>query len=359
MTLDGGTYVVQYNIGDTPCRGVVDTGSPFLTMEGRCTNYWGCLKESDARPSGYDNTYEVYGLQDDGVTRWVLGDARFDGEVVDVSDEPPVGIQVGEVDASMTEPSSTIAPGISSGNKLAAKQRFSFPEVLFGVTSEVTAKEGSSASPAAASPFLGLVKERAEWYNNSENNKIQIRPTFLGQTDVTSFSLDFNTDALVLSRREQIPRELTTGTMAMVDLRPLGSPVFHYAVPVEELWINGGRFKTDRPIYVVFDSGTTGMTVDRDLFYGSDLNLGVFECHMKMRCEDGSRVQIGSSLRTCTGRCLFLALPVDVPWEGVKGGKAHVIFAGLAFMFNQGSLTVDADARRLRLGGGFKGAAFL
>ena len=92
------------------------------------------------------------------------------------------------------------------------------------------------------------------------------------------------------------------------------------------------------------------MTVDRDLFYGSDLNLGVFECHMKMRCEDGSRVQIGSSLRTCTGRCLFLALPVDVPWEGVKGGKAHVMFAGL---------TVDADARRLRLGGGFKGAAFL
>ena len=211
-------------------------------MEGRCTNYWGCLKESDARPSGYDNTYEVYGLQDDGVTRWVLGDARFDGEVVDVSDEAPVGIQVGEVDASMTEPSSTIAPGISSGNKLAAKQRFSFPEVLFGVTSEVTAKEGSSASPAAASPFLGLVKERAEWYNNSENNKIQIRPTFLGQTDVTSFSLDFNTDTLVLSRREQIPRELTTGTMAMVDLRPLGSPVFHYAVPVEELWINGGEF---------------------------------------------------------------------------------------------------------------------
>ena len=239
MTLDGGTYVVQYNIGDTPCRGVVDTGSPFLTMEGRCTNYWGCLKESDARPSGYDNTYEVYGLQDDGVTRWVLGDARFDGEVVDVSDEPPVGIY--GVDGSVIDAQSSSSES-KSGNKLAAKQRFSFPEVLFGVTSEVTTKEGSSASPAAASPFLGLVKERAEWYNNSENNKIQIRPTFLGQTDVTSFSLDFNTDTLVLSRREQIPRELTTGTMAMVDLRPLGSPVFHYAVPVEELWINGGEF---------------------------------------------------------------------------------------------------------------------
>ena len=45
--------------------------------------------------------------------------------------------------------------------------------------------------------------------------------------------------------------------------------------------------------------------------------------------------------------------------NGVRRGEAHVIFAGLAFMFNQGSLTVDADARRVRLGGGFKGAAFL
>ena len=43
----------------------------------------------------------------------------------------------------------------------------------------------------------------------------------------------------------------------------------------------------------------------------------------------------------------------------MRRGEAHVIFAGLAFMFNQGSLTVDADARRVRLGGGFKGAAFL
>ena len=354
MTLDGGTYVVRYAIGDTTCRGVVDTGSPFLTMEGRCTDYWGCLKESDARPSGYGDTYEIYGLQEDGVTRWVLGDARFDGEVVDVTVGetaiPPVGPPAGWSETSTFEGNTDSANTSMSGNKLATKQRFTFPEVLFGVTSEVTAKEGSSGSPASYAPFVGLVKERAgDW----------IRPTFLGQTDVTSFSLDFTTDTLVLSRREQIPRELRAGTMSMVDLRPLGSPVFHYAVEVEELWINGSRHKTDIPIYVVFDSGTTGMLVDRDLFYNSDLSLGTFECHMKMRGEDGSRVQIGSSLRTCTSRCLFLTLPIDVPWDGVRRGEAHVIFAGLAFMFNQGSLTVDADARRVRLGGGFKGAAFL
>ena len=100
---------------------------------------------------------------------------------------------------------------------------------------------------------MGLVKERAE--DGSD--------PFLGQTDVTSFSLDFTTDTLVLSRREQ-SAGVRAGTMSMVDLRPLGSPVFHYAVAVEELWISARDYKTDVPIYVVFDSGTTGMLVDRD-----------------------------------------------------------------------------------------------
>jgi hypothetical protein len=84
--------------------------------------------------------------------------------------------------------------------------------------------------------------------------------------------LDFNTDTLVLSRREQIPRELTTGTMAMVDLRPLGSPVFHYAVPVEELWINGGEFLS---ILVWAISCLTACFVHRAIQDGSTYLCGV------------------------------------------------------------------------------------
>jgi hypothetical protein len=34
-------------------------------------------------------------------------------------------------------------------------------------------------------------------------------------------------------------------------------------------------------------------------------------CHMKVRAEDGSRVTIGNSLRTCTKKCLFLVTPVE------------------------------------------------
>lgn len=76
-------------------------------------------------------------------------------------------------------------------------------------------------------------------------------------------------------------------------------------------------------------------------------------CHMKLRAEDGSLVTIGSSLQTCTRRCLFLVTPVEVPWQPAPGvpKNAYVIFAGLAFLLNQGSMTVDVDSHRLRLGG--------
>ena len=228
----------------------------------------------------------------------------------------------------------------SGSGSFRPRRRFVFPEVLLGVTSDVTTRGSAAAGGTGNAPFVGLVKER----------QARIRPTFLGQTDVVSFALDFDRDELTLSRRGLIPRDLRAGTLAMTDLRPLGSPVFHYAVLAEELWINGGRHRTAKPVYVVFDSGTTGALVDRELFESSDFALGAFECHVKFRDEDGGRVAVGTSLRTCGGRCLFLALPVDVPWEGIPR-DAHVIFAGLAFLFNQGSMTVDADDRRLRLGG--------
>jgi hypothetical protein len=57
---------------------------------------------------------------------------------------------------------------------------------------------------------------------------------------------------------------------------------------------------------------------------------------MKLRAEDGSRVTIGSSLRTYQKKWLFLVTPIEVPWQPAPGVErnAYVIFAGLAFMFN-------------------------
>ena len=49
------------------------------------------------------------------------------------------------------------------------------------------------------------------------------------------------------------------------------------------------------------------------------------------------------------GKCLFLCLPLKVPWDGVLEEKSNVIFAGLAVLMNQGEITVDADEGVLRL----------
>jgi hypothetical protein len=352
MRLDrAGTYVVEYRIGGTTVRGVLDTGSPFITMESACGQVWGCLREEDARRSGLEDTYEVYGLQEDGVTRWVLGDVTFAGKEAtkDETNETAtsdarqrLGSFVGDASNDSNDGNLDAVSAADAAADAASVVSFAFPELSFGVTSQTTGRAGSAAGGVGSAPFVGLVKQRADW----------IRPTFLEQTDVASFALDFEKDELLLSRDDLIPRGVSRNVFPLVDLRPMGAPVFHYAVKVEELWINGGRYRGRdvplKPIYAVFDSGVTGALVSRELFYDSDFEFGTFECHARIKSEDGARVSVGTSLRTCTGRCLFLALPVEVPWVGFE--DAHVIFLGLAFMYGQGGITVDADAKRIALG---------
>ena len=78
MTYDGASFVLDYYIGDASVRGVVDTGSPFITIQGRNgSENWGFVTQNDIRPSPYGETYEVYGLQVDSSTVWCLGDLRF------------------------------------------------------------------------------------------------------------------------------------------------------------------------------------------------------------------------------------------------------------------------------------------
>merc|ERR1712187_233802 len=110
--------------------------------------------------------------------------------------------------------------------------------------------------------------------------------------------------------------------------------------------------KSDRPIYAIFDSGTTGMLVDEKLFYAANFDLGAFECHMYFESEDGSQMVVGSSLRMCRKRCGFLCLPVEVLWEREPGVREdfYVIFVGLAALYNQGNITIDIDDGRLKLG---------
>jgi len=287
-----GTYVSEFRIGRARVRAVVDTGSPFATtMEGN--GMFGVVDERDFELVAFEETREMYGLQVDGATSWV------------VANEVEVG-------------------------------GFAFADVVVGVAAEVENRGGSARGLA---PFPGLCKQRASW----------IRPSFLEQTDVVSFELDFERELLTLSRISMID-EYERGTMRAVDLRPYGAPVFHYAVPCDSLWINGEPYASSKPIYCVFDSGTTGMLVSRQLYDDSDFSIGTQECHMWFTDTSGEDLVVGSSLWACKQSCLFIVSPIDVPWPGVENGDFHVVFVGMAALRNQGSMTVDADRGLVRFG---------
>ena len=312
MTYDGASFVLDYYIGDASVRGVVDTGSPFITIQGgNGSENWGFVTQNDIRPSPYGETYEVYGLQVDSSTVWCLGDLRF-------------------------------TTGFNDDSRSRSRD-WNLREMVLGVVNGSMANVGGSINGANAS-FVGLTKYRQEW----------IRPTFLEQTDVSSFSMNFEKETLTLSRKNLIDRRNDANVLAMIDLRPLGSPVYHYAVLLDDLYINGEKHKfknKNEKTYVIFDSGTTGLLVSQDLYENSAFRDGAFQAAMTFTDVKGNKssVAIGSSIRTCTRKCLFLCLPLKVPWDGVLEEKSNVIFAGLAVLMNQGEMTVDADEGVLRL----------
>ena len=321
MTFDGASFVVDYYIGEASVRGVVDTGSPFITIQGgNGSENWGFVTKSDIRPSPYGETYEVYGLQVDSSTVWCLGDLRF----------------------TTSRDFATTTTTTTTTEKSNVKY-WGLREMVLGVVNGSMANVGGSINGANAS-FVGLTKFRQDW----------IRPTFLEQTDVSSFSMNFEKETLTLSRKNLIDKENDANVLPMIDLRPLGAPVYHYAVLLDDLYINGEKHKfknKNEKTYVIFDSGTTGLLVSEDLYENSAFRDGAFQAAMTFTDIKGkkSSVAIGSSIRTCTRKCLFLCLPLEVPWDGVLEEKSNVIFAGLAVLMNQGEMTVDCEEGLLRL----------
>jgi hypothetical protein len=74
----GGAYCVQYLVDNRgPFRAVIDTGSPFLTVAGSCTERWGCYKPSlVGERTLYSDTIEVYAGKE-GPVNWRQGLISF------------------------------------------------------------------------------------------------------------------------------------------------------------------------------------------------------------------------------------------------------------------------------------------
>jgi hypothetical protein len=199
LSLCGGAYCVTYKIDGQLFRAVVDTGSPFVLVDGTCDaggrSVWGCYR-GRARPSGLPDTDELYGGEDVGV-QWNVG--RFE-----------------------------LADGLAVNN------------ATFGVVRSYVGKGGGGAV------FLGFVKHRLP----------RIRPTLLEQTHVASLRFDFPGRTLSLSPSSLISP--TTDAVRVLDLRPRGAPVANYALRISRLVVNGQAIPLGRPAVAVIDSGTTG-----------------------------------------------------------------------------------------------------
>jgi len=224
--------------------------------------------------------------------------------------------------------------------------------------------------------FFGLIKETDRW----------IRPSFLGQTGYKSFCVDLrhtrtsnnsntndtNTDEknnkfdgndgsprLVLSRQSMIgtgtwrgtnlPRgddnnsEIENSVPLVRDLKKkYGAPVVHYTAKASRFVANGFPLliSKKKPLYVIFDTGVSGMVVSQELFDGRYLQA-------RKNKEKSLWGTVEVSFVTKSGREITLSAKKPIttplgkatPWKGFTG---NLIAVGLSFLDGLAT-TVDVD----------------
>ena len=378
LFLCGGAYCAAYEIDKQPFRAVVDTGSPFMLVDGTCStgdvSKWGCYR-GDGRDAGLADTDEIYGGSDVGV-EWRRGDFRF------------VQARVDEQQRFVAERTDAVVP---RPLPLSAN----VPNAIFGIVRKEVGKGGGGAV------FLGLAKRRLP----------RIRPTLLEQTDIASLRFDFVRRRMELARVPRIPP--SEDALKLLDLRSRGAPVAAYAVKVQRLVVNGAVVKAPRTIVAIIDTGTTGISISDDLFDSGLLPTQWRDARIELGpTERGSTVALEASIRKKRppspgvppspvppsseeyDEFPLVCTPVRVPWfapgfarDSVCGGNdpastqfakqggkpedgeviscrrtlaetralfaddlgpraPHVLFVGLAFLW-QRTLTIDLDAERM------------
>ena len=382
LFLCGGAYCAAYELDKQPFRAVVDTGSPFMLVDGTCgtgdASRWGCYR-GNGRDAGLTDTDEIYGGSDVGV-EWRRGDFRF------------VQARVDEQQRFVAERADAVSP---RPLPLSAN----VPNAVFGIVRKEVDKGGGGAV------FLGLAKRRLP----------RIRPTLLEQTDIASLRFDFVKRRMELSRVPLIPP--SDDALKLLDLRSRGAPVAVYAVKVQRLVVNGEVIKAPRPIVAIIDSGTTGISISDDLFDSGLLPAQWRDARIELGPTErgrGSTVALEASIRNRRppspgvpaspvplsseeyDEFPLVCTPVRVPWfapgfarDSVCGGNdpastqfakqggmpedgeavscrrtlaetralfaddlgpraPHVLFVGLAFLW-QRTLTIDLDTERMTI----------
>jgi hypothetical protein len=308
-------YIIYYSVAGERFGAIIDTGSPFLMVPNYCNKQkWGCYRPDNSMASGLEPTLERFD-NNQGWVEWRTAPFSF-------------------ADASTS--GSLIGPTLFT----------------FGVLSD-------SLMAGPGEVFFGLIRDTDSW----------IRPSFLGQTKVQSFQVDLLSEAksmalstgpgeLLLLRDKSSLGEAdhTTGSDLRDNYIPLirdlnrrfKDPACHYVAKALSIRVNGSRLLADRnnnkTIYVIFDTGVSGMVVTSDIF---DERYAA----ARRNREKGLWGSVDIDLRTESGNVVTLTAhrPVTTPfgqkpWPNFK--NAHLIVTGLAFLDDH-KMTVDIDQQKL------------
>ena len=317
LGLCGGGYCLTYSVDNQLFRAVVDTGSPFLIVDGTCDageqGRWGCYY-GEARRSGLSDSELSFSGQDVGV-QWRRG--AF---------------------ALTLEPTSPVSTG----------EALTIENAVFGVVRKYRGKGGSGAV------FVGLVKKRGPRV---------LQPTLLEQTDIQSLRFNFLRRRLLFSRTPLIDRAVDA--VPIVDLRPR-APDLKYSCRVTRLVVNGEQVRLDAPTVAILDTGTTGLQVSEELWDSGRLPQPLRNVRIELQTERGSLCALEASVRRRRplspgipvvdvdpsavefDEFPLIASPVPIRWGTGRGGTPYVLFVGLAFLW-QRQLTIDVDAQRLSI----------
>ncbi|KAG7337737.1 hypothetical protein IV203_015457 [Nitzschia inconspicua] len=315
LIFTGQELLISYKVDDSRFRAVLDTGSPFLMVPGSCgfntKQKSGCYR-NQGRDTGLETTIEIFdGFE--GEVEWRRG--AFDFLNV-TDDEGRPGTMI------------TLLKGEDN-------------DVIFGVASE-----DIMGGPGGV--FFGLIK----------NTDARIRPSFLGQTNVQAFQVDLRSSpfTLTLFTRPMIDASSTAYIpMTNVLRRRYGDPVGHYTARASSIYVNGyPLLESSNSIFVIFDTGVTGMIVSRGLFNEQYANARKRKDKSLFGNVTLTFQTQGVDSTNGTGTASLSAMkPLTTPFDPEEQWKrlpksTHIIVLGLAFL-EQHVTTVDIEMERISI----------
>ena len=197
--------------------------------------------------------------------------------------------------------------------------------------------------------FLGLIKYKQD----------RIRPTFLEQTKFSSFQVDTLRNKLILSSKSLIDKS-NTNIIKIVDLRPLGCPVYQYAALVKKLKFNDiDLVKFKGPIYGIFDTGSTGCLLSDAIKNDISVPSLIRKVSVTLETLNGEEITLEAK---ATRDNIFVVSGKNINWFKNNNNtniftnvfisdeyhKPQIIVLGIEF-FNNKIFTVDIDEGNMLL----------